>query len=165
MDAVLMEPTLEKTTDVLGAQADGAVSGSKGSVPNIRGPNTGLPSALRVGCAKVMLQADWSVLPFGMSNITGANLVWMATSRVYRGLLLNNATEVHVATNRIFAELYTTTGPGPGVKEDGSYFQHCNPHTKGGIQIGPFGQLYNGGYGAGFTQYMVDWCKLLVLPF
>jgi hypothetical protein len=41
---------------------------------------------------------------------------------------------------------YTTVGANPGVKEDGSYFQHCNPHTKGGVQIGPFGQLYNGGW-------------------
>jgi hypothetical protein len=79
-------------------------------------PPTGLPANTRAGCARVMLQADWSTIPFGMSNITGANLVWMATSRVYRGLLLSNASEVLVATNRIFAELCVIT-PAPSCQQ------------------------------------------------
>ena len=57
-----------------------------------------LPAALRSECAATMLHADWDNNPPGMTNVTGANLVWMGTARVYRGLLLANNTEVKVVS-------------------------------------------------------------------
>lgn len=119
-----------------------------------------LPEPLRSGCAATMLQADWDKNPPGMTNVTGANLVWMGTARVYRGLLLDNGTEVEVATSRIFGQLYTTSKHAAGCKEDGSFFQHDHGQTTGGVLVGPYGQLYSGGYGADFSEFMIEWALL-----
>eukprot|EP00039_Didymoeca_costata_P029966 m.27288 g.27288 ORF g.27288 m.27288 type:complete len:1346 (-) comp7881_c0_seq2:208-4245(-) len=119
-------------------------------------PNV-LNRTLSAACVDAMLKADWSTLPPGMTNISGANMVWMATAHVYAGLFTNNDTAVHEATDRIFAQLYITKNHTAGFKQDGAFFQHDHGQTHGGVLVGPYGQLYNGGYGNGFLEYLTQW--------
>eukprot|EP00041_Stephanoeca_diplocostata_P019441 m.419563 g.419563 ORF g.419563 m.419563 type:complete len:858 (-) comp21305_c0_seq3:1428-4001(-) len=119
-----------------------------------------VPPALLEDCIRTATRADWNHNPPGMTNVTGANLVWMATAHVYQGILAENQSSISTAVNRIFGQLYITKNHTAGFKEDGSFFQHDHGQTKGGILVGPFGQLYNGGYGAGFTEYMINWVLL-----
>lgn len=111
-------------------------------------------------CIQTATRADWNHNPPGMTNVTGANLVWMATAHVYQGILTKNESHISEAVNRIFGQLYITKNHTAGCKEDGSFFQHDHGQTMGGVLVGPYGQLYNGGYGAGFTEYMIDWVLL-----
>eukprot|EP00937_MAST-01D_sp_MAST-1D-sp2_P000711 g711.t1 len=120
-----------------------------------------LPSPLAAACHVGMRSADWNVNPPGMTNLTGANLIWIATCRVYDGLATRNASHVAEATDRMWAELLTTSGQTAGCKMDGSFFQHDQGDGPGGKLIpAPLGQLYSGGYGQAFLGYMLSWLSL-----
>jgi len=54
----------------------------------------GLTANVTVAVRAVIRRADWSSNPPGMTNVTGANLVWMATAHVYGGLLVADEGEV-----------------------------------------------------------------------
>jgi chondroitin AC lyase len=116
-----------------------------------------LPSAFLPQCTAAIQGADWSRLPLGMSNISAANMVWMATARIYGGLLNSNKTLVSTAVDHIWSELYVTSGSSAGLKADGSFFQHTNPVTIGGVALGTLGQLYSGGYGNAFSSFLLSW--------
>ena len=123
-----------------------------------------VPANVSAAVQVVVRRADWTILPPGMSNVTGANLVWMATAHVYGGLASGNESAITEATQRMWAELYVTTNQSAGLKEDHSFFQHCDPMGPTHVYLGPFGMIYDGGYGAGLTQCVVDHragCKFL----
>jgi hypothetical protein len=71
-----------------------------------------------------------------MTNISGANMVWMATAHTYLGLLEANITDTAAAIRRIFSQLYETVGGTAGFKADGSYFQHDHGQSAGGKLVG-----------------------------
>eukprot|EP00040_Diaphanoeca_grandis_P032164 m.194436 g.194436 ORF g.194436 m.194436 type:complete len:950 (-) comp32528_c1_seq1:76-2925(-) len=109
-------------------------------------------------CSTVMQRANWSAPPpAGMSVISGGNLVWMTTAGTYDGLLRSDVPTVHRALSRMYAELQISRGQGPGVKADGSFFQHDQPNGYHGVPLGTFGNLYSGGYGQSFTELILGW--------
>ena len=75
-----------------------------------RTPTLGLDQATVKACARVMARANWSVVPPGMLNVTGANLVWKATAHVYSGLLQADMSLAAHALRRMWQELDTTRG-------------------------------------------------------
>ena len=77
-----------------------------------------LDTALGAACHMGMRGAQWDTLPPGATNISGANLLWIATCRTYDGVLLGNASHVAEATSRMWAELAITGGGAAGLKED-----------------------------------------------
>lgn len=108
----------------------------------------------------VIARANWTQLPPGMTNVTGANLVWMATAHVYGGLTAGSEGQVVAATDRMWAELFVTAGNLAGLKEDNGFFQHCHGMGPTHAFIGPFGMLYGGGYGSGLTEFLLQWIGL-----
>ena len=94
-------------------------------------------------CSKSLRMQTFCVqiLSFNHASICKCQ-VWMATAHVYLGLFNNNKSEVKAATQRIFAQLYSTAALAAGLKEDGSFFQHDHGQTCNGSLVGPFGQLY-----------------------
>lgn len=115
-----------------------------------------IPTALLARCAAAASSAP-AVLPAGIDNITGSNAVLIATGRAYGAVLAANATAVRSALGQIWGQLAVTDGYIAGVKEDGSFFQHCSPVGLDGTPLGPHGQLYSGGYGKDFTAKLLEW--------
>lgn len=61
----------------------------------------------------------------------------------------------------MFAELATTVGNHAGIKEDGSFHQHGNGKGPAHVFIGPFGLNYAGGYGADYSEFMLQWFQMV----
>jgi len=60
----------------------------------------------------------------------------------------------------MWAELFVTEGNLAGLKEDHGFFQHCHGMGPTHEFIGPYGMLYDGGYGSGLTLYLLQWIGL-----
>jgi hypothetical protein len=111
-----------------------------------------LPRATLDQCTATITSVPVNVNPPGIDNITGGNAIWIASTQVYAGLLSQNATLVQSYLDRMWLQLATTRHNLAGVKQDGSFLQHCSPVTFGGIPLAHHAQLYSGGYGRGFTE-------------
>jgi chondroitin AC lyase len=84
--------------------------------------------------------------PYAAGSQTGANLVWVATNQVYRGLLQHSSDVVSDAMAPLFAEIHVAGPNHEGIQADASFHQH---HAL----------LYTGGYGASFTEDCTRWIE------
>ncbi|MEB3122112.1 MAG: hypothetical protein VKL41_12920 [Snowella sp.] len=76
------------------------------------------------------------------STWKGANLVWVATQTIYRGIINQDNTDIQKGLNDVTKEIVITTEV-EGIQPDFSFHQHNH-------------QIYNGGYG---LNYLTDVCK------
>ena len=58
------------------------------------------------------------------AGFTGANLVWLSTNVLWRGVLEGNRTAAGAAVGLAFTTLSIAEGAAEGIKADGSFFQH-----------------------------------------
>jgi hypothetical protein len=87
-------------------------------------PNSTISASDLAAARSLISAANWSTNPPGMVNVTGANLLWMATARVLDGIARSDGAVVDLAVARIWEELATTGGNSAGIKRDASFFQH-----------------------------------------
>ena len=87
-------------------------------------PNSTISASDLAAARSLISAANWSTTPPGMVNVTGANLLWMATARVLDGIARSDGAVVDLAVARIWEELATTGGNSAGIKRDASFFQH-----------------------------------------
>jgi chondroitin AC lyase len=82
-----------------------------------------------------------SYLIYPTPHLTGQNLIWSATNHMYLALLDNDPARMVLVKNAFQSQCAVQSGE--GIQSDYSFHQH-----------GP--QLYNGGYGEDFSQF-VSW--------
>jgi chondroitin AC lyase len=88
---------------------------------------------------------DVGLTYFKNPDKTGANMVWLCAQTIHRGVFTDNMADILLGIDSISSAIVISKGE--GIKPDYSFHQHKE-------------QLYNAGYGLGFTQDIAFWINI-----
>jgi chondroitin AC lyase len=107
---------------------------------------------------EISFRADW----WNSGDVTGANLVWMIQSQLYRSLATNNVTGTEQGFTRMWQDISVVPLGGQGIQQDWSYHFHGRQLLSGAYGESWAADIFAFVLCSNHTQYEPDAQKLTI---